>query len=364
MYKKLLAFLEKTLEDVDVLGTPRKEKGQEAVRTPTTSGRSTGRSTGGRKRNIEALDPDEEDVEVETPTKKRRAKDNVPATPTKSTGKKTVGFAGRVEASTSKGNKGPEAPDYVLPSTRKLCNAFKTLKMVPHVYTGVCVVLDLSRERPQAAETGLPAVAEQQKLDVLCLLVAVYLMTLTRMQKGLMTTQTYDAVSKRSVEMLGIEQKDLAAQAGIEDWIARINDGAWTTEQGKGKDWWSSVPEDVIVPLRPSIVQGQDGAADMADLDEDNEETPRANRSFKASAPNGIDARRKGLMRQLEEEDPDDVLLPGLGTMMNDAIDYLSDERTVEYELWKAEILRRVDSMENGGGSAKKRKGRTVAAAA
>lgn len=364
VYKKLLAFLEKTLEDVDVLGTPRKQKGGEGVRTPTTGGRSTGRSTGGRKRDIEALDVDGEDLEVETPMKKRRVKEDVLATPTKSTGKKTNGFAGKIEASASKGKKGAEAPAYVLPATRKLCNAFKTPKMVPHMYTGVCLVLDLSGEWPRAAATELPEEVEQQRQDVLCLVVSVYLMTLTRMQKGLMTTETYDAVSKRSIEILGIGPKNTGAQAGIEDWIARINDAGWTTEQGKGEGWWSSVPEDVIAPLKLSIVQGQNWDADVANLEEDNEETPRASRSSKTSRLNTIDVRRKELIRQLEEEDPDDVLLPGLGTMMNDAVDYLSDERTAEYELWKADILRRIDAMEKGGGSTKKRKGRAVAAAA
>ena len=364
VYKKLLAFLEKTLEDVDVLGTPRK-KADEGVRTPTTGGKSTGRATSGRKRNIGALDVGEEDIEVETPTKKRRVNPDVLATPTKSTGKKTNGFVGRIDASTSRTKKGGiDPPVYVLPSIRKLCKAFKTPKMVPHVYTGVCVVLDLSGYWPLPTEADSPQEAARHQQALLGLTVAVYLMTLTRMQKGPMTTELYDALSMRSIELLEMAEEQIEAQASIEGWIARINDSGWTTEHGRGADWWSSVPEDVVAPPRLSTIETQIGDIDPVDVEGDNEETPRAMHALRKSKLNANDARRNELLKQLDEEDSDDVLLPGLGTMMNDAVDYLSDERTAEYEVWKADVLRRIDAMEKGGGSVKKRKGKAVAAAA
>lgn len=367
VYGKLLSFLEKTFGDVEVDGgTPRKGKDNE-VRTPTTGGRSggIGRSTG-RKRNIEALGLDGDDEgEIETPTKKRRTGDLL-AMPTKAraTPKKTNGFVGRIEASAGKGKKDVEAPDYVLPSTRTLCKAFKTTKMVPHVYTGVSVVLDLFGEWPRSAEAELPEEAEQHRQDVLGLVVAVFLMTLTRMQKGFLTTDVYDAVSKRSIELLEMTVEHSEAQTGIEEWIARINDSGWTTEAGKGESWWSSVPEDVIAPLKLSRSKSQGQEVNVVDVDEDDDATPRPARTSKASRTTNLESQREELRRQVEEEDPEDVLLPGLGTMMNDAVDYLSEERTAEYEIWKAEILRRIDVMEKGGGSAKKGRCRAVAATA
>jgi len=232
------------------------------------------------------------------------------------------------------------------------------------VYTGVCVVLDLCEEWPPSAEAGLPEETEQHKQDVLALVVAVYLMTLTRMQKGFLTTDVYDAVSKKSIEILEMDAELLHAQAGIEEWIARINDSDWTIEQGKGEDWWSSVPEDVIAPLKLSYIQAQSRGTDVVDLDDDNDVTPRPARGTKVSRVKGLELQRDELRKQVEEEDPDDVLLPGLGTMMNDAVDYLSDERTAEYELWKADILRRIDAMAKGGEGTKTGKRRAVAAPA
>lgn len=42
-------------------------------------------------------------------------------------------------------------------------------------------------------------------------------------------------------------------------------------------------------------------------------------------------------------------LLPGLGTMMQDRVDWLSPERQEDYIEWKADIMQRIKRMERAG---------------
>lgn len=39
-------------------------------------------------------------------------------------------------------------------------------------------------------------------------------------------------------------------------------------------------------------------------------------------------------------------LRPGLGTMFQDALDWLSEERTSEYQRWSSEMLRKLDAID------------------
>ncbi|KAJ9652828.1 hypothetical protein H2198_007958 [Neophaeococcomyces mojaviensis] len=376
VYKKLLTFLDSTLADVDIVGTPGgRKKTTGEVKTPTRTP-----TTAKRKRDAEAEALDAEEAQVDTPSKKRRTGGATPATtrtPTKSAQKKTNGFVGRIEKSVSTKSTAQEAPEYVLPSIRKLCKTFSTPSMVPHVYTGVCVILSLASRWPRPSEAsdadseadeGAEALESMFKEDVMACVVALYLLTLTRMQEGLMTTEVYNTVLGRSVEVLDLQDKTGEVGEGIEGWIARIQENGWTTDEGKGTDWWSSVPEDVLKQLRlDSVTAGENGVVEAGTETEDTEDeedgspTPKARRK-RTSQTNGVGSRREELRKQLEDEDPEDVLLPGLGTMMNDAVDFLSEERQAEYERWKAGILRRIATIEKGGGSPRKR--RIVATAA
>lgn len=157
-----------------------------------------------------------------------------------------------------------------------------------------------------------------------------------------MTNDVYDGVLQRSIHLLQIDPSNYQAMtAQVEEWIARINDDEWTTLPGKGSDWWSSVPENVLSPLDMDSINA---SADNNMVIDDPDATPKARRNGAESRRAQQLSRREELRKQLEDEDPEDVLLPGLGTMMNDAVDYFSEERNADYEEWKAEILRELDA--------------------
>jgi origin recognition complex subunit 6 len=179
-----------------------------------------------------------------------------------------------------------------------------------------------------------PVVGSEREDDlrtsITAMTIAIYFMVLTKMQRGKMTPELYvDRCGKAldvAVEMGSVSfSKDV-----VDGWIKKMNDKGWCRQQ----DWWDSVPEDVM------DVEAQDnGCEDVAEEDD------------------VVCSRRKRRRLLVEgdqtEGDKEGVLLPGLGTMMQDAVDFLSEERTLNYLEWKEGVLGRIKQMEKG-------KGRTV----
>ncbi|OAP57267.1 hypothetical protein AYL99_08005 [Fonsecaea erecta] len=322
VYKKLVAFLERVL-DGDGTATA-------TTTTPTATPKST--PGGGRKRTADGS------------VKRTMTVESEPGTPSKSsTGRKNE-FRGTIKASakktTSQGENDGQAPDYTMPSIRKLCKTFSTPLLAPHVYTGTCVVLKLSGLWPPADEDAAHVETSLQE-TVTGLVIALYLMTLTRMQTAAMTTSVYKSTCARAVQVLGYQP----GTKGVEAWIRRINREGFC----RGQDWWASVPERVF-DFDPSANSGASHQFDR-DEDDDYEEEEKEEEDEEDEDPilsgrrrrnaSSTDPVRGGM--EHEDDDPEDVLLPGLATMMHDALDLLDAERTRDFEAWKKQFLRRLE---------------------
>ena len=284
-YKKLLTYLAGILDKETT--TPRKRKAEDVV-TPAKA-----------------------EVGPETPSK--RQKTTTPVSKRGST------FVGTVKAGASKGKKA-EAPSFVMPAVRELCKAYGTNEMAPHVYTGACVALRLAELWPRPADEK--ELSKDFEADVTYMVVALYLMTLTRMQRGKMTTKILRGVSSRAVEVF----EALSGTKKIEAWIKRINKEGYC----KGQDWWDSVPEEVLDFSLDAVdlVQGENEAPTVDDVEDDELVSSRRTK------------------RDLEEDDPEGVLLTGLGTMMQDAVDWLSAEKKAAFRSWKQDMLKKLDRMD------------------
>ena len=304
VYKKLVAFLESLLNEDGAVGTPRS--------TP-----------GGRKRTADGS------------LKKSIPEREEPTTPSKST--RRTDFLGKIRASSSKKtpaeNEG-EAPSYTMPSIRKLCKAFSTPLLAPHVYTGTCVVLKLDGLWPPDADN--PALTDEALREkVTGLLIALYIMTLTKMQTAeKLATSVYMFVCEKAVELSGytLERK------GVEEWVRRINRQGY----GRKQEWFISVPENVFEfdPDAGTVaaVEGDEDEDVPSADDEDEEDQILSSRRRRKITSSG---------QAVEEEDnPEGVLLPGLHTMMQNAFDYLSEERTREFETWKKQFLQRLNKLD------------------
>jgi origin recognition complex subunit 6 len=230
-----------------------------------------------------------------------------------------------------------EAPEFTMPSIRKLCKAFSTPLLAPHVYTGACTVLKLAGlwPRPDTLEDDDH---EQVATEVLFkdkamgVIIALYLMTLTRMQTAKLTTTVYKSTVKRSVDVLNHKP----GVSSVEEWIRLINREGYCV----GQEWWASVPESVF-DFDPENAQPGPHADEEEEEVEENDDddqilSVRKRRNQSSSGQNVAE----------DKEDPEDLLLPGLATMMQDAVDFLSDHRRREYATWSRDFLKKLDKLD------------------
>ncbi|KIV86897.1 hypothetical protein PV11_02478 [Exophiala sideris] len=299
VYKKLVTFLERVLDEDAAASTPRS--------TP-----------GGRKRTADG------NSKVAIP---------VPSAITKISNSQPNPFLGKLKASANKSDAENldtnGAPAFLMSSIRRLCKVFSTVLLAPHVYTGTCVVLKLAEIWPR--EDGSAAIDENESLieEITGLLVALYLMTLTRMMTVKMTTSVYKTTCAKAVEQLNYKP----GAAGVEAWIRRINREGYCGKQ----DWWMSVPESVF-DFDPNKKKTTTALQTNVEDDEDEDIILSSKRRRRSGAKESKDLE--------ERDDPEGVLLPGLLTMMQDSVDFLSEERTRKYEAWKKQFLKKLDKMD------------------
>ncbi|EXJ92372.1 hypothetical protein A1O3_00922 [Capronia epimyces CBS 606.96] len=377
VYKKLVTFLERVL-DTDVtasIATPK-------AKTPTT---------GKRKATEAELDLELEDEPNETPSKRPRNNHTPSTTPRNAAFLKATSRKKNTTASQeNQDGTQQEAPAFVVPSIRKLCRTFATPLLAAHVYTGTCIVLKLTGLWPRDEEaedddrdedengtgtgiasgigTGQPPSSQGSSSDetVMGLLIALYLMTLTRMQTAKMTAPIYKATCAKSVQVLSYQP----GTDGVEAWIRRINREGYC----RGQDWWDSVPESVFnfdPPDSSATGARQSGGkravggskanveSEHAELahegDEDEDEDGIISTTRKSRRRETVSRGAREAERTDEDEDDDDpegVLLPGLATMMQHAVDFTSEDRTQDFDAWKRTFLRKLDRLDNAAAAA------------
>lgn len=317
VYRKLVAFLEGLLDG----------DGGTSARASMTPSKTAGyaRPTSKKRAADGSVKASREDQDIAT---------SIDAgTPTRIN--RSLTFLGKINTinpAGALGGDGLEAPKFTMPSIRKLCRVFDTPLLAPHVYTGTCIVLKLAGVWPPSADTDdgdqnirIPSNASLDE-TVTGLLIALFLMTLTKMQNGQMTTSAYKALSQRAVQELQYPHRS----AGVEEWIRCVN------REGhiRGQDWWDNVPE--------------------AEFDFDyHEDGSRTEDEDDMLSGTGSRLARRGLGRSgrvtgdagEEQDDPEGVLLPGLATMMQESVDFLREDRTQAFVVWKKNTLRKLDRL-------------------
>ncbi|RMD41320.1 hypothetical protein DV735_g3807, partial [Chaetothyriales sp. CBS 134920] len=236
------------------------------------------------------------------------------------------------------------APRSVLPLVRKLCVHFGTPSMAQHVYTGCIVALARSGLWPRE-ESGDDDNNNNHNNDITAfersvagLVMAIWLMVLTRMMKGRMDKALFNGVTARMVRVAG-SGKEVKE---VEAWVRKVDKGGWT----RGQDWWEEVPMECWA----FGLQDGEGEAEAEEVGIAQESATGYNDGRQ------VNARRQDLINL--DPDPEGVLLPGLGTMMQDAVDWLSDERTSDFDVYKADMLQQIELIIK----ASVKKTRTVAA--
>lgn len=269
-------------------------------------------------------------IPLATPSRRTPVK----GTPQPATPSKRGVVANRGDANDDNG-----APDWVMATIRHLCKAFSKSVAVPHVYTGVCTVLDL-RKTPQTATAprtssrarravvaSAPAQPEPiMEAQIPALIAVLFLYIHARMSDRETTPEAFLEQRDKAIGVLCGEGS--AKQTDEEELLADI-DRFMRLAQSDGwvqMEWYLN-----IVAGESESGSGQE--CENARDDEDD-------------AVAGLRMRQRKTHVDMQDYDDSERLEIGLGTMMQEKLDYFSEERRLEYLEWKEGFLARVEQLE------------------
>lgn len=294
IYRKLYGFLENALRDTPA--TPRKRKAEDGfegrVETPK-SARSV-RQAG---------------------TPASRGERVVKPTPTSG---KAAGRALRAREEKAD----DQLPVWTMPLIRHLCNAYKTPKASTHVYAGVESIHNA------AVDPG-PGKSGHEKVPAL---VCSVFACVTAQMDGHELTDAKRKVGIHATAAAHFKSAELAASIPNQAQMRKqYEEYIGCLDEWKGMEWYHNLPS-----------QPEHG-----DEEEDND--IRTSKSQPAITP--LRRKEKHAQRKVEDgEEPGAAgLLPGLGTMFQPAVDWLSEERRANFVAWQKGILREMAMVESQG---------------
>ncbi|KAI9836446.1 MAG: hypothetical protein M1819_001478 [Sarea resinae] len=211
-------------------------------------------------------------------------------------------------------------PAYIMPLIRHLSTTLAQPAASPHVFAGVASVLTI--EDPWQGTRRAGPLAEGDERDkVGAIILAVYYLVVPRLLDAEVGSEAWRQELPSAMEAvegwegwarMGVgEGANRVERQDVEYWMARLVGEGWLS-----LDWYRNI--EAGSGLGPE----EEGDADetMHDI---------------AVLPNQ-QGERGGLKA-------------GLGTMMQDRVDYLSPRRRAEAEDWKARIMRRIELLEREG---------------
>ncbi|KAF2469904.1 uncharacterized protein BDR25DRAFT_288360 [Lindgomyces ingoldianus] len=274
---------------------------------------------------LETALPESTSHAPETPRKGAAAQ--VPASAR--TTPKTPLSARRTPRSMNKDSAGNlEPPEWTMPTIRSLLKVFSNPAAAPHVYTGVestlpllarmaaaAVAPETPSKRPRRSTTiAATSIPDLSDTRVLALIAVMLLYVLSRLSPQEITPEQFDEWREKAVSTLlkskaGKSASEEGLLADIEELMPMAQEEGWLR-----MEWFLNValPEDMDVMEGIEMTNG------------------------KSRTVGGRD-------RSLRDGGSEYI---GLGTMIQDATDYLSEHQRADYEKWKAKIMARIEEIE------------------
>lgn len=262
-----------------------------------------------------ALPASEATREPQTPSKRAAA-----ASASTRTTLKTPLTGRRTPRSTKK----PDAfaiPDWVMPAIRKLVKAFDFASAAPHVFTGVESTLPLlarmstataesPSKRPRRANASSASPTGLSDGRIKGLIAIIFLYVFTRMKNVEVVPEEYKVWRRTALDTLlavptaeEITYDDLSLEA--EELMPMAKAQGWLD-----MEWFENVEP----------------------LEDD------------ADAMEGVEVTQASKKSTMAKSGGSDYI--GLGTMMQDATDYLGDRQREDFKRWKAQVMARVQEIE------------------
>lgn len=220
----------------------------------------------------------------------------------------------------SHGGKEDDLPAWIQPMIRALCAALEAKGAAPHVLAGVTSVLTLPSPRPDGPNP--------RKGMLPGLVIAVFIMTRTRLLGVQTSGKEYVGLRRHFMDTLielrddkEVKAKVAAIQKGkkawegwekfggrdVDGWLLELSSKGWTE-----LDWFNNMQNGVGMDL-PEVAEPEDDDAN-ADIGDD------GGQDF--GGP-----------------------LRGIGSMLNDRVDYLSARKKEDYAVWAASVMKRVQAI-------------------
>ncbi|KAF2656587.1 hypothetical protein K491DRAFT_677891 [Lophiostoma macrostomum CBS 122681] len=219
-------------------------------------------------------------------------------------------------------------PEWTMAVTRALAKAFSQPAVIPHVYTGVestfpflaqtatASAPETPSKRPRrTAAAPQPPTADLSDTRVLSLIAVVLFYVLSRMLDQDITPEQYVEWRLKAISIVlespaGSDSTQDALITEIEDLMRMAQAEGWL-----GMDWYSN-----IIP-----------AQDVDDMEG-------------VVMTNGEERASLGKGRSLRDGFANENI--GLGTMMQEATDYLGERQRAAYRRWKASMVARIEEIE------------------
>ncbi|KAF1956327.1 hypothetical protein CC80DRAFT_525802 [Byssothecium circinans] len=218
-----------------------------------------------------------------------------------------------------------DAPDWVMPSIRAAVKALSYPNAAPHIYTGVISILPLlarmsaaaaetPSKRPRRATAVQTSSAEVSDARTLGLTAVLLFYVLSRMTEEDITPQQYVEWREKAITAMlsssldkGVSEEEVEAE--IESLMPMAQEEGWLQ-----MEWFSNITQ-------PGDGEGMEGV-----------ETTNGGSRASSSKSKGLNVGGSDYI--------------GLGTMMQDATDYLGARQREEYREWKSSIMARIEEIE------------------
>ncbi|KAJ5227500.1 uncharacterized protein N7469_007506 [Penicillium citrinum] len=365
VYKKLYAWLDKSLS-ASSTGMKRSASGSVAGSpSRAASGQTTPTKGSALTRSPSKVAPTPRGLQntpsKSTPLKRSVSVANKLSSPSKSARKSITAHPRGITKSTII----PDAPAWAMAAIRTICKTLATpaprtttwsrppisRTLPPHIFAGVSSILfmtsSMSVDEEGVDEEVLdflePIVSikpagndDDFKELVYAMAVAVYFLVLARRRSPApseemddasadaqkMDKKTFTEMRQTALTSLGLPN-DRQHRDDVDQWIAIIMEQGWAN----GQEWFDNIPY-------------------AGELDgEDEEGNSYRNLDEEDAALRGVKLpkRKDGTATARSNNgNSHGGLLPGLGTMMQDRVDWLSEDRQEDFVEWKADIMSRI----------------------
>ncbi|PYH42331.1 uncharacterized protein BP01DRAFT_347181 [Aspergillus saccharolyticus JOP 1030-1] len=384
-YKKLYAFLDRSLSG----GAPSSAPGTPSrTRTPTKTSHLT--QTPSKLPPTTGAGGLQNTPTKSTPLKRTFAADTTPTTKTTPRHKPHPPQPAKNDHHLTT-TKIPDAPNWTMSSIRTVCKTLSTpaprmstwsrppisRTLPPHIFAGVSSILFFVAETTRSAGkhgeelddemleflepvlTSASAGGEEAEEDlkelISALIVAVYFLVLARRRQvadsdshgdgdghrnkdggagaadaQIMDKKTFTEMRQTALVSLGLPATERRHREDVDQWIALIMEQGWA----QGREWFENIPQAGEVDGDEEFLSDYGGGAEEED----------------GLTAGGQPSRKKQRLHIGKETRRG--LLPGLGTMMQDRVDWLSEDRREEFAVWRAAIMKRVEQLEGKAGLA------------